>query len=939
MLLTELKSKICGEVKTDLVTRLLYSTDASMFEIMPMAVVYPKNSEDVISTVLFAKKHNISVTARGAGTGLAGESLDDGIILDFSVHLNQIHLIDSNDKTVSCSSGVIQQHLNEALRDEGLVFGPDPATSSRCTLGGMIANNSTGAHSLKYGMTRDWIKELTIVLDDGSLAVFKKYERDSEEFQRIVKSDSREGQIYRELIPLLEESSELIKTTWPNTPRNRHGYLLKDVLTEKTVDLTKLFCGSEGTLGLLLNTTLEVSQKPQLSYLSCIFTKDRFEAAKLTPILLKSNPSALELLDEICLDFARQNEASKKLLANADGALLLVEYSGDSRDELLLQIDEMQACIVDNGFSPEVVVCDDKESYDQFWTIRKHVSGAINRLPEKFQPIPIIEDVCVPPERLYEYFCGVEKVLKSYGLKFLCFGHAGDGTAHVRPFLDIHSVSTFENLPEICTKFYEMCMQLGGSISGEHGDGLLRAPFMEMQYGKLVPVFKKIKQIFDPAHLFNPMKKTGFPGFDIWSQNLRYLLEVKNNFLTNCYQNQKELVDSVSACNGCGACRAVLNQDMCPIFRLFGEEIAAPRTKANIWRGLLKGKLTLKEIEDALEYCLGCGMCAHDCPAGVDSARLVTELRSQLNQNGGVKLVNKMLGLVDDVIPFGAKLSVIANPIGNLEFVKQAGEVFAGITSKRENPMLKSKSFLSKVECVSQPDADTHNAVAIFVDTFGNWFEHEILEALVRVLEHFDIKYYFPKGQVGCGIIPFNYGDLNKAKTIARKNLEVLEPFVNSGCKIISTESTAVYMLKEKYPQILTDGAALQISSSVFTVGQFLSELEFSSIDIKDSVAYHAPCHLKSLDSSLPFFKLLLKILGDKVVNLDSGCCGMAGTYGLKKEHYEHSLKIGEKLGEKLNAGNYQVSLSECSTCRMQMKHLAPHIDVMHPIVYLANQL
>jgi FAD/FMN-containing dehydrogenase/Fe-S oxidoreductase len=937
-LLSKLKHEFGLLVKTDLVSRTIYATDASMFELLPIAIITPKTTIDVKKSVQICKQHNISLTARGAGTGLAGESLDHGVILDFSLHMNHYSLTELNEALITIEPGVIHQELNDKLSNYNLIFGPDPATSGRCTLGGMISNNSTGAHSLKYGMTRDWIQSLEVILDDGSIAILKEHKLDSEEFQSLLKSNTREAEIYQKIIPILRENKDKIKETWPATPRNRHGYLLKDVLTENTIHLAKLFCGSEGTLGIITQATLKVAQKSKNVKLCCLHTSDRFEAAKLTPLILKSSPSALELIDEVCIQIAKDSPNASALLKEINGALMLVEFAGDSPQALNTQISLLNQELDSAGFSGKIVTCNNKESYHEYWKIRKHVSAVINQIPDKFQPIPIIEDVCVPPENLYKYFNNVHEILSSYGIKFLSFGHAGDGTAHIRPFLNIQSISTFEKLPELCSKFYDMCISLGASISGEHGDGLLRAPFMEKQYGSLVEVFKEIKSIFDPDNIFNPMKKTGFPDFNIWHSKLRYLLKEQINFPTILFKDSNDLKEQVMACNGCGSCRTRMNQDMCPVFRLFGEEISAPRTKANLWRAIFKNNLNFSELSEALEYCLGCGMCTHDCPAGVDSGMLVSELRAQLVKQNGQNFTNYALSLTDTLLPIGAPFSAITNKISNLKPLKKTGELCLGFTAERDIPTMNTKSWTSSRPQKRKDKIDSPEKVAIFADTFANWFEHEILDSFIKILDKLGIYYEIPKLQTGCGIVPFNYGNSKRAREMALKNMGALEPFIKEGFKIVCTEPTAIFMFKEKYPYLLHNTYESDAFQSFFTASQYLSDTNMQKIisSTGDKLAYHAPCHLKSIAPILPAYNLMLK-LGFQITNLNSGCCGMAGTYGMKKEHYHHSLKIGNKLNLALNSQQYDYALSECSTCRMQIKHIAPQLKCLHPLVYLAN--
>ncbi|MFW5887546.1 MAG: FAD-binding oxidoreductase, partial [Bacteriovoracia bacterium] len=462
----ELRQLIQGEVFCDIVTRELYATDASMFRLRPDIIIYPKSEFDVVNIVKYAAANSISVTPRGAGTGLAGESLNSGIILDFSRYFNNIIDIDEENSEAIVQSGVVLGHLNKRCEAIGKHFGPDPATTNRCTIGGVIANNSTGAHSLRYGMTHDWVKELKVVLANGTVV----------QFNQLLPNQG-------ELIDLLQSAQEDINNSYPNTPRNRHGYLLNRALNKDgSLNWEQLFCASEGTLGIILEAKVGLADLPESTSLVSLIFDDFKIAAKATPHILKYDPSAVEIIDHHCLGMARQNSLYRKLYGEEVGALLLVEFDDFDNEKVLKKIESISRGLSEKKLLSSYIHHQDPDIKKSVWNMRKLIAGMINRVPGKFQPVPLVEDVCVKPEKLFVYFNGLDRIFRSYELDYLCFGHAGDGTVHIRPFLDLKDSKTAEYLPRLSSEIYDLCLYLGGTISGEHGDGFLRAPFIKKQY-------------------------------------------------------------------------------------------------------------------------------------------------------------------------------------------------------------------------------------------------------------------------------------------------------------------------------------------------------------------------------------------------------------------------------------------------------------------------
>ena len=774
---------------TDLITRNLYATDASMFRVLPQMVVEPETEQDVAAVLAEAREKKMAVGPRGAGTGLAGDSLTDGISLDFSTFFDEILSIDHERRRVRLQPGVVYAELNRQLKPYGLIFGPDPATGNRATIGGMLANNSTGAHSLRYGMSMQWVRGLKVMLADGSTHWFGHDHQSDINHQGLKK-----------VLELLEQHAELIELKWPDTPRNRHGYLLKDIIQGDYCQLYRLFVGSEGTLGIILEIDLEVSPIAKHTQLFCLCFDSRLKAAQAADPLLHYNPSAVEIIDSVCLDMARTNPLYASYFPHTIDSILMVELDGEDMSEIQARRHDIidRFVRIEHLASLVIVPKDAKEQAD-IWQMRKLIAGMMNKVPGKFLPIPVIEDVCIHPRYLPQYFEKIDQILSARGLKFLCFGHAGDGTVHIRPFLNLRSEDTYQWLPEVCDEVYRYTMEIKGTISGEHGDGYLRAPFLKLQYGALFDVFKEIKQVLDPDQILNPDKQTGCIDFSRWHHNHKYQ-QRENNYLPQFKWKAEKLVEMSEACNGCGECRSKMKErDMCPMFRACGIEASSTRAKANTMRAWLYGELegvTAKDLKELAQYCINCKRCESDCPSGVRAGDLMLEFKAL----AGPTLQEKILCKMEVGMRLGAYTPRLSNFIAKNKLVRTLLEKVVGLDARRTPPRFSLKPFRQELASLQlhSSKSEAPIKVAYFMDSFAELMEGESARAFMAILRHLDIEVVVPK-QCGSGIVNINYGDKAGTEKAARHNIKELLPYLHQGHIVVCTEPSACLMLKEEY--------------------------------------------------------------------------------------------------------------------------------------------
>jgi FAD/FMN-containing dehydrogenase/Fe-S oxidoreductase len=957
--LDDLKGFVKGELLFDDITRTLYSTDASIFQVRPAGVVVPRDEEDVQALVRYAAENSVPLIARGAGTGVAGEALGSGIILDLSRHFRSINEIGSD--TVRVQPGVTYRELNARLAAVGRRFAPDPASGAVCTVGGMLANNASGAHVLRFGYTRDHVQRLRIVLDSGDAVTVGKQPLHGH-------GNGQTGHLHdivSALGYLLEENADLIRTRRPRTCYNRCGYILHDTLADGHLELPRLLVGSEGTLALFTEATLKTVPLPGGRALVLLGFAGLDTALQAVSRALPTQPSACELIDRRLLSLARGADAGhvSALIPPAVEAVLLVEYEADTPAEARRAADGLADTLRHTDHLPvHAVPAHDPAEIDRLWNLREIALPGLYGLKGGAQPVPFVEDVAVPIEELGPYLRRVQDILQEHEITASFLVHAGSGQAHTRPFLDLQRPEDVSRLLTIAEKVHTLAIDLGGTVSTQHGTGLARTPWVARQYGPLYAVFRQVKAIFDPKGLFNPGKIVDpDPTLARWPLRTTLPLtadlpvteaatpETETATRWQLRWDEGEVRRECLHCNGCGQCRTEAPaQRMCPIFRSSQAEAATPRAKANLLRHLLEqaqdGRaFAADEVRAVADLCVNCKMCAHECPARVNIPKLMLEAKAANVAEHGMTRSDWFLARTEGLARWASALAVVSNLLLASRSTRWLLEKFFGLCKARRLPRFAFRSFfsLARRRGWMRKPASGRPCVAYFADVFASYNDPQLALAVVAVLKHQGIDVYVPPGQRGSGAAALAYGDVDAARDIALGNLRVLADLAREGFAIVCSEPTAALMLRQDYLDLVLDADARLVADNTVELTSYLAELHRQGklrtdfAPLPASVGHHVPCHLKALGQPPAALELLSLIPELHVHEIDVSCSGMAGTFGLNKDNYETSLAAGRPMLAELERLNVASAATECSACRMQIEH-GGRKRTLHPVQYLA---
>ncbi len=968
----DLRGLLAGEVHCDDAHIQLYASDASIYEVRPLGVVRPRNAKDVVRCVEYAAENNLPLHARGAGSGLAGESLGPGLILDFAHFMNRVVSVDA--ETVRVQPGVVLGDLNRYLATRGRQFGPDPATANVTTIGSVLALDGAGSHWLAYGSARRHVVSMQVVLADGSLVEAGSHEvpeafvDPGESVDPELQPILRRNALVRRLADLLRREEKLIADHQPQSLVNRCGFHLQGVLQNNRLELAQLLVGSEGALALTTEALLRTVPLPKYRGAAMLFFERLENAVRAALLIRQLGAAACDLLDRRILAIARETDPRYAVSLPRDAeAMLLVEQYGDQQHEVRERLQRIVEKVRRRRLAFDARMTLEADEFAFYQRLTSRVVPTLYRMKGSSRPLPFVEDIAVPPDSLPDFLVRLQNVLKTHQVTASLFGHIGHGQLHVRPFLDLANPDDVRKMQDLASDLYHEVMHVKGTISGEHGDGLSRTWFVRQQYGPLYDVFREVKRIFDPQNILNPGKVVAEVAQPL-IKNLRPVelapqlageqqdqgADVEGGATAGAFPLQltwtpQQVMLTARACNGCGRCRTQApDERMCPIFRASPSEEASPRAKANLMRAVMTGRLDSQLlatdiVKGIADLCVHCHQCRLECPANVDIPKLMVECKAQYVATNGLRSTDWYLTRLEKLSALGAKFSTLANwAIGNRR-MRWFLEKILGIAQGRKLPRFASRSFLRKSQRLrlTRPTRDGGAKVFYFVDVYANWHDTQLAEALVAVLQHNGVSVYVHPEQLSSGMASISVGDLERATAIAAKNVSILAEAVRNGYHIVTTEPSAALALTREYPNLLDDEDARLVAQNTSEACAYLfrlhqvGQLELDLKPINASLGYHLPCHLRALEVGSPGEQLLRLIPGLLVRRIEKGCSGMAGIYGLKRESYRNSLRVGWGLISALRDPAIQAGATECSACKIQMEQGVTK-PTIHPIKMLA---
>ena len=935
----ELRRRVDGEVRFDPFSRVLYSTDASIYQMEPVGVVIPRGVEDVLAVMEVAWDSGVPVLPRSGGTSLAGQTVNHAIVMDFSKYLDQMLEVNQEEHWVRVQPGIILDQLNRQLMSRGLMYAPDPTTSSRACVGGGIGNNTCGSHSVIYGKTLDHVQELHTVLSDATQAHFRPLE--AHELEAKLSGDNLESDIYRGVRQIAQDNSAEIESRYPKIQRRISGYNLDDFLGDRPVNLSEIVVGSEGTLCVVTEAKLNLVPRPTMTCLSILHFKDIFESSEATMKVLEHNPSVVEVIDKMLLDRCRGSLGFAQNLSFIEGdpgAVLLVEFYGESEAELTSKMEALQADMARQGMGYSCVNLLSKAEQSNVWNIRKAGLGLLMSIHGDAKPLPFVEDTAVDPSKLAPFVRRFDEIVRSHGTEAGYYGHASVGCLHIRPLVSLKNSEGIDRMVAIADEISDLVKEFGGSMSGEHGDGIVRGVWTEKMFGpQIYDAFRKLKLTFDPQGIMNPGKIIDCPPM---TENLRYGPDYQTTAIATTldFSADTDFAGAVEMCNGMGACRQH-GGVMCPSYLATRDEEHSTRGRSNLLRAALSGDLpegamTSRRLYDALDLCLECKGCKSECPSGVDMAKLKYEFLENYYRSNPMPLRSKVFAHINRFSRMGSRFA----PFSNWAAVSPVGKLLAstllGVHPRRRLPPFAVRSFPnwfdSRVDLKERTSAApaSANKVALFNDTFMNYNYPEIGIACVEVLEAAGFEVELVNAGC-CGRPMLSKGLVKEAAQQARDNIDRLYALAEQGIPIVGCEPSCLLTLRDEYPELLQDERAQAVAQGSYLIDEFLAmlqeqaRLELAFRDVPKKIMFHGHCHQKSLVGTDSSLQVLGLPPGYQVELIDSGCCGMAGSFGFEKEHYEISMKIGEQaLFPAINAKDpeWEVAVMGVS-CRQQVEH------------------
>ncbi|MGH8071383.1 MAG: anaerobic glycerol-3-phosphate dehydrogenase subunit C [Candidatus Entotheonellia bacterium] len=935
----ELRQVIAGEVRFDPYSRSLYSTDASMYQIEPLGVVIPRHMGDVVATVDIARRNQVPVLPRGGGTSLAGQTVGQAVVIDFSKYMNQILEVNTAEGWARVQPGVIQDEFNAHLRPLGFLFGPDTSTSNRATIGGMTGNNSAGSHSIVYGKTIDHVLELSVILSDASTTVLKAL--DKAELEAKCTGGALEHRIYREVKRIVAANRDEIHKRYPTIQRRVSGYNLDAFVRNGEFNLAKVVVGSEGTLAVVTEAKVRIVPRPKATAVCVVHFDDLVASTEASEEILACDPYAIEMIDRMVISLTRGAGELGRLMTFIEGdpeALLITEFRGDTPAEAQAKAEQMIERLQARGMGYAYVRAYAPPEQARVWRVRKAGLGLLMRVEGERKPIAFVEDTAVDPVKLPEFLRRFKKIIDDHGTSAGYYGHASVGCLHIRPLINLKEAKEIELMTHIAKEISGLVLEFGGAMSGEHGDGLARSHLNKKLFGpQLYRAFQDVKQAFDPFSIMNPGKIVNAPPM---TEHLRYgteyrTIEIKTHF---SFEQEGGFARAVERCIGVGECRKKLDGTMCPSYMVTLEEEHSTRGRANALREALSGRLPKEELTsprmyEVLDLCLECKGCKAECPINVDMAKLKYEFLAHYYEAHGTPLRARLFANIERLNQVGCALAPLSTTIANLGVSRWMMEKIAGIDRRRSLPPFARHPFDRWFrQHVSTTGTRARGKVILFHDTFMNYNYPEIGKAAVAVLERAGYEVMLVAKKC-CGRPMISKGMLEEARANAIYNVNLLAPYAEQDMPIIGCEPSCILTLRDEYPDLVADTRVEAVAAHSFMIEEFLAtlhgrgELNIPFKDVKRQLLLHGHCHQKALIGTGPSLTVLRLPPGFEVEEIDSGCCGMAGSFGFEQEHYDMSHAIGSRrlfpaVQAKLKStnGDFDVVAAGVS-CRQQVEH------------------
>ena len=960
-----------GDLYTDLKTRLLYATDASAYREIPLAVVRPKDKTDLIKLVKFANQHKTSIIPRTAGTSLAGQVVGNGIVVDISKYFTQIIELNTEERWVRVQPGVILDELNIFLKPYGLFFGPETSTSNRCMIGGMVGNNACGSHSIIYGTTRHHTLSTKVILSDGNEVEFKPLNKP--EFKEKLKGESLENKIYQHIYNQLSkpEVQEEIRKEYPDASiyRRNTGYAV-DVLLESEIfsnsetpfNFSSLICGSEGTLGFITEIKLNLVDIPSKETgLVAAHFKTKEEAFKANLVALKHHPGAVEMMDKTILNLTKNNHEQQKnrfFVQGEPDAILIIEFARHTPEEVEENCYKLIKSLKEAGLGYHYPIITNKDT-QKVWALRKAGLGVLSNMEGDARPVSVIEDTAVNVEVLPDYMADFQKILDKYNLECVYYAHIGSGELHLRPVLNLKDAKDVEMFRTIGMEIAHLVKKYKGSLSGEHGDGRVRGEFIPIIIGeKNYALLQELKSVWDPNHIFNPGKIVNVPSM---ISDLRYQPGRKEPDIDTIFDfsDVGGIVRAAEKCNGSGDCRktALTGGTMCPSYMATRNETDVTRARANILREFLthspkKNPFDHPEIKEVMDLCLSCKACKSECPSNVDVAKLKAEFLQHYYDAHGIPLRSRLIAYITEINKLASIWPGLYNFFMGNRILLSILLRMIGFAPRRSMPLLTNqtlKKWMKSYVKSLKPDAGYKRKVFLFNDEFTNYNDTNIGIKTVQLFNRLGYEVVIPK-HIDSGRTYLSKGLLRKAKKIAIQNVNYLKGIINQETPLVGIEPSAILTFRDEYPDLVGSKlkeTAIKLSKNALMVDEFLKqEIDKGNITKeqftheKKHIKLHGHCQQKAVASTAATLFLLSFPENYTAEEIPSGCCGMAGSFGFEKEHYEVSMKIGEMVlfPAVRSAGKETLIAAPGTSCRHQIKDGTGR-KALHPLEILYDAL